>query len=110
MGLEHPAVGPVVVGRHDQRGVRTELCRPARRPDGRGGVVGAGPGDHADPVARGPLGGDLDGDRDQPLALLLGQGGRLAGRAARDEPVDAGQDLPAHETPEGGLVERAVRR
>ena len=53
--------------------------------------------------------GDLDGRRDQALALGLAQGGGLAGRAARDEPVDAGQDLPADETPEGGLVEGAVR-
>src|SRR4029079_9873798 len=43
------------------------------------------------------------------LALLGGQGGGLAGRAAWDESVDAGQDLPADEPPESGLVERAVR-
>ena len=106
--VEHPAVGPVVVRRDDQRGVGTELGRPAGRPDRGGGVVGAGPGDDPDAVARRPLGDDLDGRGDEPLALVGGQGGGFAGRAARDEAVDAGQDLPADEPAEGGLVEVAV--
>ena len=45
---------------------------------------------------------------DEPVALVRGQGRRLAGRAARHEAVDAGQDLPADEAAEGVLVERAV--
>ena len=106
--LEHPAVGPVVVRRDDERGVGPELGRATGRADRGGGVVGAGAGDDPDAVARGSLAGDLDGRGDQPLALVGGQGGGLAGRAARHEAVDAGQDLPADETAEGGLVEGAV--
>ena len=34
-------------------------------------------------VARRPLGGDLDGRGDEPLALVVAQGGGFAGRAAR---------------------------
>ena len=108
MGLEHPAVGPVVVRRDDERGVRTELGGATGRPDRGCGVVRAGPGDHPDPVARRSLRGDLDGRGDQPLALVGRQGRGLAGRPARDEAVDAGQDLPADEAPECGLVELAV--
>ena len=107
--VEHPAVGPVVVGGDDERGVGAELGRPAGRTDRGGGVVRAGPGDDRDAIARRALGGDLHGRGDEPLALLGRQGGGLAGRAARDEAVDAGQDLPAHEPAECGLVEGAVR-
>ena len=51
---------------------------------------------------------DLDGHRDEPVALIGGQGRGLAGRAARHEPVDPGEHLPADEATEGGLVELAV--
>ena len=69
VGEEHPLVGPVVVGRDDERGVGAEVGRPAGRPDGRRGVVGAGAGDDRDPAARRTLGDRFDRDRDQPVAL-----------------------------------------
>ena len=48
VGLEHPAVGPVVVRRDDERGVGPELGGAAGRADRGRRVVGAGAGDHAD--------------------------------------------------------------
>jgi len=108
MGLEHPAIGPVVVGRDDQCRIGTELGRASGGPDGGGGIVGAGPGDHPDTGTGRPLGRDFDGRLDESFAFGLAQGGGLAGRAARDETVDAGQDLPADQPAEGGLVEGAV--
>ena len=80
----------------------TERSVPATRPMLRGAFTALVTPFTAD--------GDLDGRGDQALALLGREGGGLAGRAAWDQAVDAGQDLPADEPPEGCLVERGVRR
>jgi hypothetical protein len=107
--LQHPAVGPVVVRRHDEGGVGAELGRPAGRADRAGRVGGAGSGHDENTVARRARGSPRGGG-DQSLALVLGEGGGFAGRAARDQPVDAGEDLPTDQSPERGLVERPVHR
>jgi soluble lytic murein transglycosylase len=93
----------VVVGRDDQhpvgagaRGMGGEIDRLAR-------AVGARPGDH-----RHPLGGRLDDDLDHPLVFVMAEGGRLAGRAHRHQPIGSLGDLPFHETPQRGLVDRAI--
>ncbi len=108
MGVQHPAVGAVVVRRDDERSVGTQGSRPPGRRDGRRGVVGAGAGDDPDAVAPRALARHIDGRRDDALTLVGGQGRSLAGRPARDEAVDAGEQLPADELAELGLVERAV--
>ena len=110
VGLEHPAVRAVVVRRDDERRIRAELGRATGRADRGGRVVGPGPRDDPDPAARGPLGGDLDGGRDEALALPLGERRGFAGRPARDEAIDPGKDLPADEPPERRLVEGPVSR
>ena len=45
VGVEHPLVGPVVVGRDDERGVGAQGGGPAGRLDRGAGVVAAGAGD-----------------------------------------------------------------
>ena len=57
VGLEHPLVGLVVVGRHDERGVGAQLRGTARGRDRGAGVVRAGARDHGDAAAAGPLAG-----------------------------------------------------
>ena len=108
MGVEHPLVGPVVVGRHDERRVGAEGRGASGRLDRGAGVVAAGAGDDRDAGPRRALGDGLDGELDEAVALGGRQGGRLAGRPDGDEAVDPGEDLPCDEPPEGGLVDGAV--
>ena len=96
VGIEHPLVGLVVVGRDDERRVRAEGGGPSGGVDRGAGVVGAGAGDDRDAGSdrRRALGHGLDGDLDAPVALGGGEGGRLAGGPDGDEAVDPGDDLP----------------
>jgi hypothetical protein len=106
---EHPGIRAVVVRRHDERRIGTQLGGPSGRRDRRAGVVGAGAGDDRDArPARAGRADDLDGQRDEALTLLGRQGRGLAGGPDGHEPVDAGQDLPRDEAPELGLVELAI--
>ena len=50
----------------------------------------------------------FDGELDDAVGFLLGEGGGFAGGAAGDEEGDAVFDLGADVRGEGGLVERAV--
>ncbi len=108
MRRKHPLVRAVVVGSDDERGVGAEVCRPARGPDGRSGVIGTRSGDDGDSATRGSLADGLDGDRDQPIALGFGQGRRFTGGPDGDDAVDPGKDLPADEPAESSLVDVAV--
>ncbi len=81
--LEHPLVGLVVVRRDHEGRVGPQGRGPAGRRDGRGGVVGAGTGDDRDAAGQAAAGDRLDGQADEPVVLLVGRRGRLAGRAAR---------------------------
>ena len=106
MGLEHPAVGPVVVRRDDERRIGAELRRATGRADRGGGVVGAGPGDHPDATARRPLATATSTvaamSRSRSASVRVGDSPVVP---HGHEAVDAGEDLPADEPAEGGLVE-----
>ena len=107
--LQHPGVGAVVV-----RARRRARHRPrARR---RGGVARIVDAVSFVPVPATTLTRPREG-RSPAIStvaeisrsrLLDREGGGLAGRSARDEPVDAGHDLPPDEPPECRLVEGAV--
>ena len=106
VGVEHPLVGPVVVGRDDERGVRAEGGRATGRLDRGPGVVGAGAGDDERARARGGTPAAADGDLDEPVALGGATGWaprrscrRGRGRRCRPGPAICG------ERAEGGLVE-----
>ncbi len=110
MALEHALVRAVVVRRDDEGRVRAQLGGSTRRADRRVGVVRARAGDDGHAAASRARRRDLHRDLDEALALRLAQGGGLAGGPARDQAIDAGEDLPAHEAPEGGLVEGPFER
>src|SRR5260221_11988109 len=75
----------------------------ARQLDRLGGRVGAGAGDHRHLALR-----HVEAELDDALVLLVAQRRRLAGRAARHQPVRALLDLPGDEILEAALVDRAV--
>ena len=68
-------------------------------------VVAAGPGQDRHAAFR-----FSDDQFDDPNALLLGQRRSFAGRAARDEEMDAGVDLPARKAADGCFINRAAAR
>ena len=96
------AVGLVVVGRDDQRGVGAGRGRHLGQLARVAGVVGAGAADQQDVVA------DLGADRAQQLdRLLVGQGRALAGGAADDEPVRAVLEQVGGQAARRGVVSTA---
>lgn len=87
---ENPLLaGPVVIGRHDQSRIRAKLLRGGGKGDGRFGIVRAGSCND-----RHSSGRDLDASPNDADALMPREGGRFAGRAAGNQPVDAFADLP----------------
>ena len=71
--FQHPLIGSVVVRRHHERRVGAELGCPSGGRDRRGRVIRARAGDHGHARTRGPLGDGLHGQRDDPVALGLGE-------------------------------------
>jgi hypothetical protein len=110
VAVEHSLIRAVVVRSDDKGGIRAQAGGPSRRADRGDGVVRAGAGDDRHPSAGGMFRDGFDGGGDDAVALLDRECRRLAGRPARNEAVDSGEDLPAHEPAQRPVVERAVRR
>jgi hypothetical protein len=102
--LDHAAaVGPVVVGRHDQRGVDPDTRGPLGELDGVPGVVRARARDHRRAAAL------RDPDLPEGGLLVVGQRGALAGRPREHEAVRPVLEEMPDELRRRVLGERAVR-
>src|SRR6476646_4243692 len=97
------AVGLVVVRRHRQDRVGAELGGPGRHHAGVVRVVRSRAGDHRRPVRL-----LLDRELDQPQVLVVGEGRRLARRAADDDAVGAVRTEVAQQLDERVLVDAQV--
>ena len=93
----------VVVGGDDQHGVGAGLVRLPGELDGLLGRIGAGAGDHRDPPAR-----RRDHGAHDVHVLLVGEGGRFAGRPDGHEAVDPALDLVLDQPPQVVIGDRAV--
>ena len=93
----------VVVRVHHERAVRAGPLGVLGEVDGFGGGVGARAGEDLHPLARG-----LDHELDHTLVLVVRQGRRLAGGAARHDPVGAVGHLELDQLAQLCLVHLAV--
>src|SRR3989442_4299014 len=93
----------VVIGRDREDAVRAGFFHPAHHVDDLARVVAAGAGEYRHLAV-----GLRDDELHYADLFLLAERRRLAGGATRREEVHAGLDLPARETPDCRLVERAV--
>jgi hypothetical protein len=93
----------VVVGGDEQGSLGSGLLCVAGEAHRFGRAVGPGPRDDGDSSP-----GFLDGDVHDPIVLAVGEGGRLAGGAARNNPVNPLPDLPVDQLSERVLVELPV--
>jgi hypothetical protein len=95
--------GLVVIWGDKQCRVRPQFLGRPGQFDGFSSVVATRAGDHGHTPRR-----LLHGDADDPLVLLMGERGGLAGCAGGYHGVHAGLDLAFHVRPEGFLVDLAV--
>ncbi len=105
MDIDAFLVGPIVIGRHVQRGVGARILGVLGQLDGVGRIVGATAGDYRNPAPR-----HLDGQLDQAAVLLGRQGRGLAGGAAGHQSVASFVDLPLDEITEYRMIDSSRRK